>query len=143
MIDFSVPRGHSKTDSRNYSLQNDKPDLKLSEHFRLIEFACRDGSDEVLVHPALVLLLEAIRAAAGGKTVHINSGYRTSKHNQAVDGAKDSRHVMGMAADITIRGLSQSQVYAIAEHLNPGGLGRYDSFTHVDVEGNGRRWDGP
>lgn len=143
MPDYSLPRGHTQTGSQRYSLRDDGPALVLSEHFRLIEFACRDGSDAVLVHPALVRFLETIRAAAGGMPIHINSGYRTPEHNDRIDGARNSRHVMGMAADITIRGLSAEQVHRIASDLDPGGLGRYISFTHVDVQGRNRRWDGP
>src|SRR5690606_38204300 len=117
-------------------------DLRLSPHFVLVEFACRDGSDEVLVHPALVQLLEAIRAEAGGP-IHINSAYRTPAHNRAVGGASQSRHVWGMAADITCRARTNAEVYEIAARLDPGGLGRYHAFTHVDVEGVLRRWHGP
>jgi uncharacterized protein YcbK (DUF882 family) len=139
----AIPRGHTQSGSKHYSLRDDGPALALSDHFRLIEFACRDGSDAVLVHPALIVMLEAIREAAGGKPVHLTSGYRTPEHNRWVGGSTHSRHVMGMAADITVRGLSVAQTYEVAEGLEPGGLGRYISFTHVDVQGRNRRWNGP
>ena len=94
------------------------------------------------VHPALIALLERIRAEVGGP-VTINSGYRTPAHNAHVGGASSSRHKYGQAADIHVRGMTNAQVYAVAKALNPGGLGKYHSFTHVDIEGVNRRWDGP
>ncbi len=35
---------------------------------------------------------------------------------------------------------SPRDVYLIAKDINPGGLGGYNSFTHVDVQGINRRW---
>ena len=133
--------GHAEGSAKTYSLRAHGPAFKLSEHFALIEFASRDGNDKVLVHPALVSLLEAVRAHFG-KPVRVNSGYRSPAHNRRIGGAKSSRHVMGMAADIMIKGVTPKQVQAFVEGLNPGGLGHYMSFTHVDVEGVGRRWAG-
>ncbi len=126
----------------HYRLSEHGPGHRLSEHFTLVEFASKDGADEVLVHPALVALLEAIRAKLG-RPVTINSGYRTPAHNARVGGASESRHKYGMAADIAVRGLPASALYAVAEDMEPGGLGRYHSWVHVDVQGHNRRWDGP
>ena len=125
-----------------YSLREHGPAHRLSPNFTLVEFASKDGADEVLVHPALIALLERIRAEVGGP-VTINSGYRTPAHNAHVGGASSSRHKYGQAADIHVRGMTNAQVYAVAKALNPGGLGKYHSFTHVDIEGVNRRWDGP
>lgn len=113
---------------------------QLSPHFRVFEFACHDGSDEVLVHPALPWLLEAVRKAAGGRSLHINSAYRTVAYNAHIGGASRSRHITGQAADFTVRGLSVAQTYLVAKALAPGGLGGYRTFTHVDVQGLNRRW---
>src|SRR5690606_25813575 len=125
-----------------YRLSEHGPGHRLSEHFTLVEFASKDGADEVLVHPALVALLERIRAEVA-RPVTINSGYRTRSHNARVGGATESRHVYGQAADIAVRGLPAAAVYQVAKALNPGGLGRYHSWVHVDVQGHNRRWDGP
>lgn len=127
---------------RRYSLRQHGPDFRLSPHFTLVEFACKDGSDEVLIHPALPGLLETIRAHFGAP-VHINSAYRTPAHNRRVGGASDSRHVWGCAVDVTVRGATNPQVYSFARSLEPGGLGKYASFTHIDVDGWRRRWNGP
>ncbi len=133
-------QGHADGSAKAYSLEEHGPSFQLSPHFRLIEFASRDGADTVLVHPALIDALEAIREHFG-KPVHINSGYRTKSHNRAIRGSRNSRHTMGLAADIDVRGVHPDTVADFAETLQPGGLGRYHTFTHVDVEGVSRRWD--
>lgn len=117
--------------------------FSIAPHFRVFEFACHDGSDEVLIHSALLLLLEAIRKAAGGRSIHLISGYRTPHYNDVVmspKGSTRSRHKSGQAADFVIRELSVRQTYLLAKELNPGGLGGYRTFTHVDCQGISRRW---
>ena len=99
---------------REYSLRRDG-DLQLSPHFRLAEFASKDGSDKVLVDDDLVFLLEQIREAAGG-AVTINSGYRSPAHNAAVGGVSSSQHLYGRAADIVVSGASPLLVGQIAEY---------------------------
>lgn len=126
---------------REYSLRRDG-DLQLSPHFRLSEFASKDGSDKVLVDDALVDLLEQIRAAAGG-AVTINSGYRSPAHNAAVGGVSSSQHLYGRAADIVVAGASPLLVGQIAEYYldRRGGIGVYQTFTHVDTRSIRSRWD--
>lgn len=126
---------------REYSLGRDG-DLQLSPHFRLGEFACKDGSDKVLVDDALVSLLEQIREAAGG-AVTINSAYRSPAHNAAVGGVRSSQHLYGRAADIVVEGVSPLLVGQIAEYYmdRRGGIGVYQTFTHVDTRAIRSRWD--
>lgn len=47
-----------------YSLARDGA-LHLTPHFRVREFACRDGSDPIFVEEELAALLEAIRLHFG------------------------------------------------------------------------------
>ena len=126
---------------REYSLRRDG-DLQFSPHFRLSEFASKDGSDKVLVDDALVDLLEQIREAAGG-AVTINSAYRSPAHNAAVGGVSSSQHLYGRAADIVVSGASPLLVGQIAEYYldRKGGIGVYQSFTHVDTRTIRSRWD--
>lgn len=127
--------------NREYSLRRDG-DLQLSPHFRLAEFASKDGADKVLVDDDLVTLLEKIREAAGGAVV-INSGYRSPAHNAAVGGVSSSQHLYGRAADIVVEGASPLLVGQIAEYYlgSKGGIGVYQSFTHVDTRTIRSRWD--
>lgn len=126
-------------DSVVYRLSTD-PGARLSEHFAVSEMACRDGTDILLVHPALVELLEDIRTHFGAPCI-INSGWRSHAYNLHMGGAKNSRHLFGMAADIDVVGVTPVEVWLYAQGLQVGGLGRYHTFTHVDVQGQNRRWD--
>jgi len=113
----------------------------LTDYFRLAEFQCSDGTPTLLLHDALVTLLDDLRSHTG-RPVTVNSGFRTGAYNKKIGGAPNSKHLLGMAADITVQGYRPREVRRIIqERYNPGGLGLYDTFVHVDVFGAGRRWD--
>ena len=114
----------------------------LSANFRVKEFACNDGSDKVLISDELVKLLQKIRDHFGDQVI-INSAYRTSSYNKKVGGATNSQHIQGTAADIVVKGASPLEVAQYVEHIMPdsGGIGVYQSFTHVDVRASRSRWD--
>ncbi|KAH0795631.1 DUF882 domain-containing protein [Histomonas meleagridis] len=125
--------------SATYSLAKDG-NKYLSSHFKVREFRCKDGSDKIIISSDLVNLLEKIRNHFG-KAVTINSAYRTASYNKKVGGATNSQHVKGTAADIVVSGVSPSTVYNYANSINPnGGVGKYNSFTHVDTRGYRARW---
>ncbi len=120
---------------------------KLSGHFTVAEFACKDGADAVALDGRLPGILEEIRAACGNRPVTVNSGYRTALHNKAVGGAAASQHLTGSAADITIRGVATIEMCKAAEKALTacgvgGGIGLYtgQSFVHVDVRAVRTRW---
>ena len=114
----------------------------LSANFRVKEFACNDGSDKVLISDELVKLLQKIRDHFGDQVI-INSAYRTSYYNKKVGGATNSQHIQGTAADIVVKGATPLEVAQYTEYLmhNSGGIGVYQSFTHVDVRASRARWD--
>ena len=116
---------------------------KLSGNFKVSEFACKDGSDTVLVAPRLVMVLQTIRDHFG-TAVTINSGYRTPQYNTKVGGVAHSQHCYGTAADITVRGQKPAAVAAYARKIMPdwGGVGIYNTFTHIDVREAKADWTG-
>ena len=118
---------------------------KLSTHFKVKEFACKDGSDAVLVAPRLVMVLQSIRSHFGVPVI-IHSAYRTPQYNKQVDGAAHSQHCYGTAADISVRDQTPAAVAAYARQLMPdwGGVGVYagQGFTHIDVRDLRSDWTG-
>lgn len=116
---------------------------KLSANFRVREFACTDGSDPIFIDTDLVAVLQKIRTHFG-KAVTITSAYRTPTKNKACGGTAYSQHLYGRAADIKISGITPKKVASYAETLlpNKGGIGIYDTFTHIDVREIQARWNG-
>lgn len=126
----------------SYSLRKEGA-AYISPDFQVREFACRDGSDKVMIDLRLVHILQRVRDHFG-KPVRINSGYRTRFYNAKVGGATNSQHLKGTAADIAVKGVAPSAVADYVETLMPdeGGIGRYKTFTHVDVRKRKARWTG-
>ena len=121
--------------------------MKLSEHFNSEEFTCKCGCGEHEVSPKLIALLEVIRKYTNAP-VTIVSGRRCEKHNKACGGKTHSQHLLGNAADIQIMGMSPAKVQQFVQELHEsnksrvGGLGKYATFTHVDVRQTIARWNG-
>ena len=94
----------------------------------------------------LAIHLQAFRDVFN-EPITINSSYRCEEHNRSVGGSKTSQHLLGKAADITIKGYTPDEVADKIELLHSenrnrtNGLGRYNTFTHVDIRNNYARWD--
>lgn len=116
---------------------------RLTSHFTVAEFACGDGSDPVFVDTRLVLVLESIRTRFN-RPLRIHSGYRTPGYNRKVGGAARSQHLLGTAADVSLPGVSPAEVAKFARQLMPdwGGVGTYQTFTHIDVRPKRTDWKG-
>lgn len=125
---------------KTYSKKKDG-NVKLSENFKVKEFACKSGDDIILIDTQLIDILQKIRQHFG-KTITINSAYRTPSYNISIGGVSNSQHTRGTAADIVVNGISPDKVAQYAEYLMPksGGIGLYKTFTHIDVRENRARW---
>lgn len=96
--------------------------------------------------PNFILLsrvLADVRAAVRVTPVLVNSWYRDAAYNRRIGGAENSMHLTGGAADIVKVGLTPTEVADILERhpdADKFGIGRYKTFTHIDVRGMiGRR----
>ena len=121
-----------------YSKKRDG-NIQLTKNFKLFEFDCKDGADEVRVSPETLDILQKIRDYVG-VGVHVNSGYRTPSHNAKVGGVPNSQHIVGTAADIRTKGASPLEVAQVAEILGASGIGLYSDFTHVDTRPKPAKW---
>lgn len=114
--------------------------MKLSQHFFRSEFKC-SCCDFDTVDARLLEMLEQLRNAFQ-QPVRINSAARCLKHNRSIGSKDTSQHVLGRAADITVENVSNDEVY---NYLNANfpicGLGRYETFTHIDSRSERARWD--
>ena len=127
--------------------------MKLTNNFSKSEFDCKSGEDmplEVLENVKLLAIqLQKIRDYAGAP-IRINSAYRSEAHNKAIGGVKTSQHILGKAADITIDTFTPDEVVSIIENMLTnemlggfyiGGLGSYNTFTHIDIRDKKARWN--
>jgi len=88
----------------------DNIDTRLSTHFTLRQFVCKQASGYpkyVVVQESLLLLLERLLAEVRSnnfdvETFGIISGYRTPWYNRSIGNVQYSRHVYGDAMDIFI-----------------------------------------
>lgn len=115
--------------------------IYLSKNFQVKEFACKDGSDKILIDTDLVDILQKVRDHFN-KPVTLNSAYRNATYNRKIGGVSNSQHVYGTAADTVVKGISPLEVAQYVEYLMPnkGGIGQYSNFTHIDVRSNRSRW---
>jgi len=132
---------------------------RLSKHFVVEEFDCRDGTKvSKRDHDGLTYLcetyLEPLRDKYGPVTVH--SGFRTAAYNRQVGGASQSYHIYTIhdgndqACDIScVRGTPR-QWHATANWIRQnkrsgkGGLGLYvnSGFIHIDIRDYKSDWRG-
>lgn len=74
----------------------------LSKNFQAYEFQCPCGEcDGGVMKPSFIEKLQKMRDLVN-MPLKISSGYRCPKHNKKVKGEENSRHILGMAADMTI-----------------------------------------
>ena len=130
----------------------------MTPHFAVDEWRCKDGTPypEKWIDDRLRVLcaqLEIIRHACGDRVITILSGYRTPSYNAAIDGADNSQHCHGRAADIRVEGMAPSDVHKMilflfeAGKIEIGGLGIYSGWCHLDIRprpasGHLARWSG-
>ena len=122
--------------------------MKLTNNFSLSEFKCKCGCKM----PAFVKEnvkelaenLQVLRDVIG--RIDLTNAYRCKEHNADVGGSTNSQHIKGKAADIKSNTLSPSEIASITDDLMKsekfklGGIGIYNTFTHVDIRGYKARW---
>lgn len=115
-------------------IMDTESNVQLTRHFKVKEFACKDGSPVVFIDDYLYTILDILRNKLG-KPIIITSGYRTPEWNRKCRGAKYSYHMRGMAADIRVEGMSAKQIANELNAIVPEGCGIivYRSWVHFDV----------
>lgn len=114
----------------------------LSRDFSRREFACSCGCGFDTVDAALLTALQELRDYYG-QVVTITSGARCRDENIAAGGAPNSQHLRGRAADFVVAGVRapEVQAYLSMKYHDRWGIGRADTYTHLDTRtGPLARW---
>tara|TARA_R110000765_G_scaffold111755_1_gene203701 strand:- start:32 stop:415 length:384 start_codon:yes stop_codon:yes gene_type:complete len=123
--------------------------MKLTNNFSLSEFECKCGCKmpEFVKNNVIELAdsLQVLRDVVG--ILDLTNAYRCKEHNAYVGGSVNSQHLKGKAADIKSKQFSPSEIATITndlmknESFSLGGVGIYNTFTHVDIRGARARWN--
>ena len=130
---------------------------RLSKHFVVEEFDCKDGTkvsprDYAGLEYLCRQYLEPMRRQFGSCSVH--SGFRTRSHNANVGGEPNSFHIYTIhdgndqAVDVSFARGTASQWAARANAIRRrkrsgrGGIGVYRSFVHLDIRDVAANWRG-
>lgn len=126
---------------REFSLRRDGR-KQLSKNFQVYEFACKDGSDKILIDMNLIPYIQCLRDMWGPG--NINSAYRHLAYNRSINSGDGSRHVVGRAVDIKYlrngRQVPPKEVAQYMEYMGMQGVGHYNTFTHGDTGPKKRMW---
>lgn len=114
---------------------------RISPHFNRSEFACGCGCGYDTVDVELCEALEDVRVRFNS-AVTVTSGCRCPVRNLSAGGAWRSLHKRGKAADFIVESHDPAVVQDYLEEKYPGkyGIGRYRSWTHLDVRPQSARW---
>jgi zinc D-Ala-D-Ala carboxypeptidase len=106
------------------------------KYFKYSEFDSPDepGSGEKHMCGTLIQMLDEVRKEYG-KPMRINSGYRSKSQNLMVGGKKDSSHLRGYAADISVKSsVDRFHLIWLFMKYNFRRVGVAKTFIHVDVD---------
>lgn len=118
--------------------------VQISPHFNSSEFDCHCNYPEcdfTYIDSDLIDYLELKRNGLG-KPLHVNSGYRCTRHNKDVGGKRGSIHPTGKAADISFGDTDITDKSSLFQDADGLGIYKKQKFLHVDVRGYTARWFG-
>lgn len=154
-----------------YAIENKDIYLKISGDIRIRDFLPKDQYlnhsirrsknqlywlvDTCLIYKIIELQQLLLQNNYNYRAIKLISAYRYPSYNKRVGGVRNSRHLIGEAADILIMDVNMDKKYtekdkALVYQLldqkvigQKGGIGRYpDRRTiHIDVRGKKARWD--
>ena len=105
------------------------------KYFNYEEFDSPDiqGSGQLMSNE-LISMLEVARKKYG-KSIVINSGFRTPRHNAAVGGKLTSSHLKGLAVDISCtNSTDRFLLEGILREVSFTRIGIGSTFIHVDID---------
>lgn len=133
--------------------------MKLSSHFSLSEFTRSETAEKLGIDNSIDWIdsawivdnlerlckctLEPIRRYLD-EAVHVSSGYRCARLNEAIGGVRDSQHRIGEAADVYFESFKtrwyEVVIYLITSpHVPFDQLIIYPTFFHISLSTTNRR----
>lgn len=138
---YNIHTGESMDIKYYDSGMYDRKALDEINHF----LRCHYSDDVKDIDIGVLDFLYSIKETAGkDKQVQIISGYRSEEYNRYLRRlgrgvSRNSLHLLGLAIDFRIQGISNDKLSKIARALQSGGVGRYPDFVHIDT-GPVRNW---
>lgn len=126
---------------------------QLTPHFKRRELMCKCDCGFCEPTAEFLELIERVREILD-VPMYVHSACRCRRHNAAVGGSPNSKHMYGMALDFDCGNrLSPVAIYNIllAKYIHGelselGGMGLYKTFVHIDCyhaeDGHLRLWRG-
>ena len=115
-------------------------DIQLAKNFKLSEFKCRHCDKVLMPDMRLVENLQQLRTLLG-KSIKV-AGYRCPEYNKQLVNdpnliaSPTSKHMQGIAADITSKGVSPEEMCYLAQRVGFPAIRIYDGHVQVDVREN-------
>jgi hypothetical protein len=118
--------------------------MNLSAHFTLAELTHTDhrqlenvpNEKELENLKRLAAFLEEVKVILGGKTIMVNSAFRSKAVNDAVGSKDTSQHRVGCAADFRVPGMPPDEVVRniVETDLKFDQIIReFDAWTHISI----------
>ncbi len=104
---------------------------KLSKDFDSLELACNCGCGYDDINPKLVDKLQMLRDLVN-KPIIVTSGCRCKKYNKHIGGVNNSPHLLGLAVDTQVEGMTPTTLAILASRIHHIRIGLYPS--HLSPE---------
>lgn len=116
---------------------------ELAPNFKPKEFMC-PCCGECNMNKYLLSGIQKFRESVKMPVI-ITSGYRCVKHNRDVEGAQKSRHLLGAAVDISLRGVPFNNKHSFLDAAVKifTGIGIGTNLLHVDIRQTRAFWTYP
>jgi len=101
----------------------------------------RGPKGPLLLNTRAMDMLQEVRDTLG-IPMFINSAYRSPEYNTFVGGASRSKHMEGIAFDVSMHNHNVGAFVAVAKRVGFKGVGYYNTFTHIDARSTEAEWFG-
>ena len=137
--------GDNKMGKKNNMIDHDDTgkSVYVTDNFRRIEFTCPCQCGKMNIDKELVVRLQELRSTYKVPLVII-CGCRCKNYNKDIKGNKKSQHLLGIAADVSMKQISPLVLARAASSIPMfynGGIGLYETYVHLDIRKTGKaRW---